>query len=68
MTREAFAAELNRLRPLAEADPRAYRRRVQRWALLGYGFLFVLLLGSIGIAAGRHYVAAASFGGQRVRV
>lgn len=52
MTREAFAAELDRLRPLAEADPTAYRRRVQRWALLGYGFLFVLLLSSVGLLGG----------------
>ncbi|MGI4869751.1 MAG: M48 family metalloprotease [Janthinobacterium lividum] len=52
MTREAFAAELTRLRPLAEANPTAYRRRVQGWALLGYGFLFVLLLGSVGLLGG----------------
>jgi hypothetical protein len=31
MTREAFAAELTRLRPLAEANPTAYRRRYGRW-------------------------------------
>ena len=52
MTREAFAAELTRLRPLAEANPTAYRRRVQGWALLGYGFLFVLLLASVGVLSG----------------
>jgi Zn-dependent protease with chaperone function len=49
MTREAFVAQLARLRPLAETDPAAYRRRVQGWALLGYGFILLLLVGSVGL-------------------
>jgi Zn-dependent protease with chaperone function len=49
MTREAFVAQLARLRPLAETDPTAYRRRVQGWALLGYGFILLLLIGSVGL-------------------
>ena len=49
ITREAFVAQLERLQPLAESNPAAYRRRVQGWALLGYGFILLLLLGSVGL-------------------
>ncbi|GAB3575496.1 M48 family metalloprotease [Hymenobacter daeguensis] len=48
MTREAFVARLEQLQPLAMANPRAYRWRVQAWALLGYGFILLLLLGTVG--------------------
>jgi hypothetical protein len=41
MTREAFAARLEQLHPLAVADPDAYRWRVRGWALLGYGFILL---------------------------
>ncbi|WBO84447.1 M48 family metalloprotease [Hymenobacter yonginensis] len=49
MTREQFLARLGQLSPLAEADPAAYRRRVWLWALLGYGFILLLLLGTVGL-------------------
>lgn len=48
MTREAFVARLEQLHPLAVANPRAYRWRVQAWAMLGYGFIVLLLLGTAG--------------------
>jgi Zn-dependent protease with chaperone function len=49
MTHEAFAAQLERLLPLAQANPTAYRHRVRGWVLLGYGFIALLLLGSLGL-------------------
>lgn len=49
MTREQFLARLGQLSPLAEANPAAYRRRVWLWALLGYGFILLLLLGTVGL-------------------
>lgn len=49
MTREAFLAKLHQLGPLAKANPAAYRRRVWGWALLGYGFILLLLLGTVGL-------------------
>ncbi|WP_426490120.1 M48 family metalloprotease [Hymenobacter sp. 102] len=49
MTREEFVAELRRLHPLAEANPTSYRRRVWGWALLGYGFIALLLAGTVGL-------------------
>ena len=52
MTHEAFAAKLTDLLPKAQANPVAYRRRVQGWVLLGYGFIALLLLGSIGLLGG----------------
>lgn len=52
MTHEAFAAKLTRLLPKAQANPTAYRRRVQGWVLLGYGFIALLLLGSLGLLGG----------------
>lgn len=48
MTREAFVARLEQLHPLAIANPRTYRWKVQAWALLGYGFILLLLLGTMG--------------------
>jgi len=42
-------AELHRLRPLAEAKPTTYRRRVWFWAVLGYAFIIALLIGSVGL-------------------
>lgn len=51
MTREAYVALVERLRPLAENNPAAYRWRVRAFALLGYGFILLLLLGSVGLAA-----------------
>ncbi|WP_035558764.1 M48 family metallopeptidase [Hymenobacter sp. IS2118] len=52
MTREAFVARLEHLHPLAQANPQAYRWRVRGWALLGYGFILLLLLGTVGIMLG----------------
>lgn len=52
MTREAFVARLEHLHPLAAANPSAYRWRVQGWALLGYGFILLLLLGTVGALGG----------------
>lgn len=49
MTHEAFAAKLTHLLPRAQANPAAYRRRVQGWVLLGYCFIGLLLLGSVGL-------------------
>ncbi|MET4074375.1 M48 family metalloprotease [Hymenobacter sp. UYCo722] len=52
MTREAFVARLEHLHPLAQANPQAYRWRVRGWALLGYGFILLLLLGTVGTLLG----------------
>jgi len=52
MTHEAFAAKLTDLLPRAQANPTAYRRRVQGWVLLGYGFIALLLLGSLALLGG----------------
>lgn len=52
MTREAFVARLEHLHPLAQANPQAYRWRVRIWALLGYGFILLLLLGTVGTMLG----------------
>ncbi|MBO2008645.1 M48 family metallopeptidase [Hymenobacter negativus] len=52
MTREAFVARLEHLHPLAVADPGGYRWRVRGWALLGYGFILLLLLGTVGTMLG----------------
>jgi Zn-dependent protease with chaperone function len=52
MTREAFVARLEHLHPLAVANPDAYRWRVRGWALLGYGFILLLLLGTVGTMMG----------------
>ncbi len=52
MTHEAFAAKLAYLLPRAQANPAAYRRRVQAWIVLGYGFIVLLLLGSIILIGG----------------
>jgi len=52
MTREAFVARLEYLHPLAAANPAAYRWRVRLWALLGYGFILLLLLGTVGTMLG----------------
>ncbi|NML65645.1 M48 family metalloprotease [Hymenobacter sp. RP-2-7] len=52
MTHEAFATQLERLLPLAQANPTAYRHRVRGWVLLGYGFIALLLLGSLGLMGG----------------
>jgi Zn-dependent protease with chaperone function len=52
MTREAFVARLEQLHPLAVADPGAYRWRVRGWAMLGYGFILLLLLGTVGTMMG----------------
>ena len=34
---------------MAKANPTAYRRRVWGWALLGYAFILLLLLGTVGL-------------------
>jgi|GEM_PF-4657901 len=52
MTREAYAARLEYLHPLTAANPRAYQRRVQAWAWLGYGFIMLLLLGTVASMVG----------------
>ena len=52
MTREAFVARLEHLHPLAQANPGGYRWRVRLWALLGYGFILLLLLGTVGTMLG----------------
>ncbi|MDF7814531.1 M48 family metallopeptidase [Hymenobacter sp. YC55] len=49
MTREEFLARLSQLSPLAEANPASYRRQVWFWALLGYAFILLLLLGAVGL-------------------
>jgi Zn-dependent protease with chaperone function len=49
MTREAFVALVERLRPMADANPSAYRWRVRALGLLGYGFILLLILGSLGL-------------------
>ncbi|MGI4865045.1 MAG: M48 family metallopeptidase [Janthinobacterium lividum] len=49
MTHEAFAAKLTDLLPKAQANPAAYRRRVQGWVVLGYCFIVLLLLSSFGL-------------------
>ncbi len=56
MTHEAFAAKLAHLLPRAQANPAAYRRRVQGWVLLGYGFIALLLLGSVALLGGLLWV------------
>lgn len=56
MTHEAFAAKLTHLLPRAQANPAAYRRRVQGWVLLGYGFIALLLLGSVALLGGLLWV------------
>jgi len=52
MTHEAFAAKLTDLLPKAQANPAAYRRRVQGWVVLGYAFIALLLLGSVALLGG----------------
>ncbi len=49
MTREEFVALVERLRPMADAKPEAYRWRVRALGLLGYGFILLLILGSLGL-------------------
>lgn len=44
MDRAAFEALISRMEALASSDPAAYRRRVFGLALLGYGFLVLLVL------------------------
>ncbi|OGX91827.1 hypothetical protein BEN49_18380 [Hymenobacter coccineus] len=60
MTHEAFAAKLTHLLPKAQANPVAYRRRVQGWVLLGYGFIALLLLGSLGLMTGLLWAVVAT--------
>jgi Zn-dependent protease with chaperone function len=64
MTHEAFAAKLTQLLPRAQANPAAYRRRVQGWVVLGYCFIALLLLGSLGLVGGLLWaVVAVGVGG-----
>ena len=62
MDRTAFEALINRMETLAIRDPLAYRRRVFAWALLGYGYLLVvvlvLLAAFAGVVAGFMYLKA----------
>jgi Zn-dependent protease with chaperone function len=62
MDRAAFEALINRMEMLAVRDPVGYRRRVFGWALLGYGYLLlvvlVLLAACAGVAAGFVYLKA----------
>jgi Zn-dependent protease with chaperone function len=51
MTREEFVARLSHLQPMAEANPAGYRRRVWFWALLGYSFILLMLVGTVGLIA-----------------
>src|SRR5689334_1628344 len=47
MDRAAFEALIARMETLAVRNPAAYRRRVFAWALLGYGYLLLLIAGPL---------------------
>ncbi len=69
MTHEAFAAKLTHLLPKAQANPAAYRLRVQGWVLLGYGFIALLLLGSLGLMGTLVWaIAAVGLGGIIIKL
>lgn len=51
LTHEDFAARLTELMLKAQTNPAAYRRRMWGWVLLGYLFIVLLLLGSVGLVA-----------------
>lgn len=51
MTREEFAALVQKLEGAAGQDPVAYRRKVGMLAGLGYGFILLLLTGVVGLIA-----------------
>src|ERR1700751_5445551 len=44
MDRAAFEALIARMEMLASRNPAAYRRRVFGWAVLGYGYLLLVVL------------------------
>jgi Zn-dependent protease with chaperone function len=48
-TREEFAALVQRFEEQAERDPASYRTRVGLFAALGYGFILLLLVVTLGV-------------------
>lgn len=48
-TNESFEAYVRRLEPEAQRDPEGHRRKVVGWIVLGYGFLAVLLIGTLAL-------------------
>lgn len=51
MDRAAFEALITRMEALAASNPAAYRRRVFGLALLGYGYLVLLVFGLLALCA-----------------
>jgi Zn-dependent protease with chaperone function len=51
MDRAAFEALIARMEMLAASEPAAYRRRVFGWALLGYGYLILVVLVLLALCA-----------------
>lgn len=51
MDRSAFEALIARMERLAASNPAAYRRRVFGWALLGYGYLILVVLVLLALCA-----------------
>ncbi len=56
MNREEFEALVGRMELSAARHPVGYRWRVIGWAVLGYGFLFTVVLALLAICAGLVYV------------
>jgi Zn-dependent protease with chaperone function len=69
-THEEFAAYVARLEAQADQDPVAYRSRVSLWIWLGYGFIVVLLLGTLALLAGTLYllISGAARGGGLIKI
>lgn len=60
-TNEEFEAYVHRLETQAQRDPAAYRKRIVGWIALGYGFIALLLLGTVALLA---LVASAMISGR----
>lgn len=50
--REEFGGLVREGEQLAAADPQGYRRRIQRMIALGYGYIALVIIGTIGMIAG----------------
>jgi Zn-dependent protease with chaperone function len=50
-TNEEFEAYVHRLEAEAQRDPAAYRKKIVGWITLGYGFIALLLLGTLALLA-----------------
>jgi Zn-dependent protease with chaperone function len=68
-TNEAFEAYVRRLEPEAQANPAAYRQKIIGWIALGYGFIALLLIGTLallGLVIG--VMVAGRFSGALIKV